>query len=506
MTTRFAHPLLTLMLGGCIMPPSDAGETLGTEGSTTDDGATSSVPADSGSSATDSNPMDSSGSADSGTGKPQDCTPGLIQTGCTNQLDIVIVVDNSAGMADAQRELGRSMPRLVDQLTDLTERSGLYPLDLDVQVMVTTTDLSSALCEAFEPEGYSPAMGSPIATPCTERLDDFTGLNPSQPVVVPETCTAICPSGVAPTEDFVAFGPTGTNVPDVPGVDIDGDGVSDPPVAQALACLVPQGINGCGYESPLEAMLQAINPEAPWNMGPRPFLRDDAALAIMLVSDEPDCSIWNQEILANPLYQNINPETAAPQASSAACWNMGVECEDLDNDGIYESCESAQNYGMHPTSRYIQYLDYLRDDLGKDVFMMEVTGVPPVIAHNPEAPFLPISGGVHDLLYRDWVDLPYPSGDIDPQEWAQGIRASNKQFELGIGPGCTVEDDQGAFQQATPPVRMLEVCDSLNFGDPEFGSRCCVESVCDHRLSTSYACLTGMLMPPGEPLGPFPSG
>lgn len=492
------------MLGGCVLPPSDAGETLGTAGSTSDDGATSPAGSDSSttnSSATSSNPTESTDSTDSGSGEPEECMPGVIQAGCLNKLDIVIVVDNSAGMADAQRELGRSMPRLVSDLTELIDTSG-DPVELDVQVMITTTDMDSALCKPFHPAGYTPSLGSPIATSCTDRLDDFTSLDGT--VVVPEACTAVCPAGIAPTENFVAFGPSGTNVPNVPEVDIDGDGLLDPPVAQALACLVPQGIVGCGYESPLETMIQAINDQAPWNSGPQPSVRNDAALAIMLVSNEPDCSLANQAVLLDPAYQNISPDLGMPAPSSAICWNAGVECTPGNEAGFYDSCGSIQTFGMHPVSRYTQYLDYLRDALGKDVFMMEVVGVPPVVAHDPNPPFSPVSGGVHDLLYRDWVGLPYPNGDIDPAEWAEGIRGEDKQFEFGIGPGCNLQDENGAFQQATPPVRMLEVCDSLNFGDPEFGTRCCVESVCDHDLSSSYRCLSGMLSPQGNPLGPLP--
>ena len=48
----------------------------------------------------------------------------------------------------------------------------------------------------------------------------------------------------------------GGQLTNVPGNNVEG----------ALSCIGPQGINGCGYEAPLEAMLQAINPGAAFGL------------------------------------------------------------------------------------------------------------------------------------------------------------------------------------------------------------------------------------------------
>ena len=70
-----------------------------------------------------------------------------------------------------------------------------------------------------------------------------------------------------------------SNVPTADPVDVNGDGVDDSNVAQALACIGPQGIDGCGYESQLEAMRRALDPDAEWNGGDTPFMRDGGLLA-----------------------------------------------------------------------------------------------------------------------------------------------------------------------------------------------------------------------------------
>ena len=60
-----------------------------------------------------------------------------------------------------------------------------------------------------------------------------------------------------------------------------------------LRCLTAQGQSGCGFESPFAAIARALGvdgrgPSPPDNQG---FLRPDAALAIILLTNEDDCSV-----------------------------------------------------------------------------------------------------------------------------------------------------------------------------------------------------------------------
>ena len=103
-----------------------------------------------------------------------------------------------------------------------------------------------------------------------------------------------------------------------------------------------------------------------------------------------------------------------------------------------------------------------------------------------------------DLVYRDWRDPDFASGgDILPGEWSTGKTAAHKQFEFGIGPGCTGFDaDSMAFNgQAIPPVRIREVCEALNRENPDGSTdvRCCIESICDTDFSPAIECLTGTI-------------
>ncbi len=462
-------------------------------------------------SSTGEEPVDSTGMEKLDTPDPGDTdnVPACVTDGSCDLIDLLFVIDNSGTMGEEQLNLARNFQELVDELENLQDQNG-NPVNPNVNIMVTTTDFGHPLCTAFQKPDYVPRKGAPVYQGCNARLTRFTGLDPDEPVVITEACTENCPADIAPGDHFINFGVNGSNVPN-----------ND--VGAALSCIGPQGIDGCGYEAPLETMLQAINEGACWNNPDQPFcdeqpewadtqrgfLRDDAILAIALITDEMDCSVSAPggysffTDINNPIYWNGNPEVLdemdepLPQATSAICFNAGVNCTDDNMDGIYEGCASQDNDALHPVSRYTDYLEYLTDQRGKEVVMLGILGVPEVVAHNPNPPFEPIAGGAADLTYRNWIDFPYPAGDILPEEWDAERRADNKIFEFGsIGPGCTGTDEIGDFTgQAIPPVRIREVCESLNTVDDEGNPqvRCCMESICDTDFEEAIRCLGGVL-------------
>ncbi|MEX1367041.1 MAG: hypothetical protein AB1Z98_28195 [Nannocystaceae bacterium] len=433
--------------------------------------------------------------------------PACATDGSCDFVDLLFVVDNSGTMGEEQLNLARNFQFLVDELENLKDPNG-EPVRPNVNIMVTTSDFGHPLCTAFQKPDYTPRKGAPVYTGCNSRINRFTGLDPMDPVVVNEACTENCPADRAPGDQFINFSAFGSNVP-------------EDDVGAALSCIGPQGIDGCGYEAPLETMLQAINEGACWNSPDqeqcdddpewadttRGFLRDDSILGIVMITDEMDCSVQAPNgysfftDIENTIYWNINPELEVPQATSAICFNAGVTCTDVNGDGIYEGgCTSSDSEVLHPITRYTSYLDFLTEGQGRDVIMLGILGVPEVVAHNPDPPFEPIAGGAADLLYVNWIDFPYPNGHILPDEWAEGRRAINKRFEFGdIGPGCTGTVGEGKDEeftgQAIPPVRIREVCESLNTVDEDGEPlvRCCIESICDDDFSPAIRCLTGVL-------------
>ncbi|MBC8067996.1 MAG: hypothetical protein IAG13_06645 [Deltaproteobacteria bacterium] len=418
-----------------------------------------------------------------------------IDTNCT-AIDVVFVIDNSGTMGEEQLNLAANFPLLIEQLQTLTDAGGNM-VTPSVNIMVTTTDFGHPLCTPFEKPDYSPRRGAPVYEGCNARINRFTGLDPSDPLIINEACTVNCPVDVAPGDQFLHFDSQATNVP-------SGD------AAKALSCIGPQGIDGCGYEAQLETMLQAINPEACWNnptseeceadleWGPfdTPFLRDGALLAIVIVSDEAEGSVAAPNGFSyftndmNTEYWEVNPNSGTPQPSSAIVWNAGVTCTGPDASGQYSQCVSAVNDVLHPTKRYIDYLKYVAEVDEKEVIMLGILGVPEVTQHNAEPPYEPTMGGVFALDYRTWSE-----DDVPAEEAMQGVEVEDKVWEFGdIAPGC--QNDRGL---AIFPTRVQEVCESLNVEDNpdteenEREVHCCIESICSTDFSPAIRCLTGAI-------------
>jgi hypothetical protein len=452
---------------------------------------------------------------------PVDPCDGNGDGGCqTNKVDLLFVIDNSGTMGEEQLNLAKNFPLLISQLQQLEDANGNL-IGADVNIMVTTTDVDNPACHGpwVKPD-YRPARGAPIATPCTSRMTRFTG-HDTPPTVIENACTDVCDpqSPSAPSDQFIHF-------------DRFGDNVEIGDAASALACIGPQGIDGCGYEAPLESMLQALNPSACWNDPAscddpewasidEPFLRDGAVLAIAIITDEVDCSVRDYSIMTDAEFMEIEPTTQVAAASSAICWHAGVVCSDLDPlIGEYSGCVEANrdregNVGvpdgdavLQPISRYIALLESLRAQ-GREVMMLGVLGVPEVTEHAEAPPHEPIAGGVAALEFRTWRDPEFPDGDVLPDEWDDGVRAADKQWEFGVGPGCTGYDEgAGMFTgQAVPPVRVRSVCESLDIPDDpatpqdEAEVRCCIESICDEDFSPAIRCLTGLIQNAVTPVG-----
>ncbi len=426
-------------------------------------------------------------SAEEGSGNNKGDAP---PTDAPAMIDLLFVIDNSGSTAEEQANLAFNLPVLVAQLENLKDGAG-DDVEADVQILVTTTDMGHSSCEG---KTSGQTMGRPVTTGCNERIDDFTDLAGEKSFA--DVCREVCPEDLVPEDDapFIWFGPNGNNLPNVDDLDVNGDGLEDSPAAQSLACIGPQGVQGCGYESTLDAMLAALDPDAKHNEGDSPFLREHALLAIVVLTDEYDCSIDEDEHpevfdeTGDRTFWNMHPDFGNKRASSGICWNAGVECDGPNMKDEYVNCQSTDS-PLVPVSRYIDFLHDMIEDDDKEIMMLGILGVPEVTEHDPEPPFLPLEGGVDDLKYRKWKDGAHPDGDILPN--SPGVKI--QEFLYSVGPGCTGGGEETGFTgQALPPVRTREVCESLDQPDKN-RVRCCIESICDDDFSPAMRCLTGMI-------------
>jgi hypothetical protein len=362
-----------------------------------------------------------------GTGDPYVDESDEFDGSLLEDVDILFVIDNSATMAEEQRLLAESLPVLIDALESPR-------VDANYRIAFTTTDSDNAWCA-----GNRVDAGQFVSSSCRTRIGDFESHTTA--------CLDVCPTA------WADFATTPTRITSLleevsrPWIQSAWGRTNLPAglsAAQAAMCIAPQGIRGCGFEAPLESMYAALGrtrSEVDDELG---FVRDYAALAIVFVTDDTDCSYnpaWDTIFLAkgNRVFWSL-PDEGAPTA--AVCWNAGVSCEP-DEAGSYEDCvpadkdvdgnplpdaEADADAALHPVRRYLDRL--AETELDKkalapslEIVVSAIAGVP---SGYPETP------------------IPYADG------------SALFQAQFGIAPGCT--SPRG---DATPPVRLAAVADDL---------------------------------------------
>lgn len=380
-----------------------------------------------------------------GDGEAERPPPQVIQQLPPDGVDILVVVDNSGSMGEEQGKLSIA---LEDLARGLAETEGL-----DFRIAFTTTDNGNPWCESGD-------TGQLFLSSCRERLDDFVSIADPGLDSSDEGCLDVC---------------------DLPEVSADVpwleriDGVTNvPELAEAIACTAPQGIAGCGHEQPLEAMRKALLrtglPEDP----AYGLLRPDAALAVVILTDEVDCShAPGAETLFDPYRSAFWDGDGLP--TSAVCWSAGVACSGAD-PAQWDDCQ-PQDYALdgmatddpsaavlHPVQRYIDALD------GIDAL---------------KAPYL-VDSAVQVVLVAG-VPQGFQAGNLDvafPREGPDGFVDS-----FGIGPGC-----QSPSGLATPPVRLHALADA--FPGPAGDN---ISSVCQVGYDPALSPILDRVLTPDDP-------
>ena len=217
-------------------------------------------------------------------------------------VDVLVVVDNSPGMAYAQLWLGRDLANLVADLESL-------PGGPDYRIGVITTDMG---------------IGTYATANCSSSGDGAKLILSSQ-----------CPN-------------TSTGVKYLEG---KGNNVNMPiPASQAVACMTKLGEGGCGFERPLTAMRVAISSSA------KSFFRKDAALAVIILSNEDDCSAKSNDFF-DPDDPSLGPLT------SFRCFQFGVTCKEGNpprDQTVLTDCAPGQTKLHDVNSYFVQYFKTLK--------------------------------------------------------------------------------------------------------------------------------------------------
>lgn len=388
-------------------------------------------------------------------------------------VDILFVIDNSGSMAQEQATLARNFERFIAEL----EQDGV---DANYRIGVTTTDTGHIDCGTTAPEA-----GALVLESCLDRPAEFVRGAENH---FTAACESICElAGLETTPTAVLLDESPRSRPwieRIAGATNLPEGVS---TTQAFECFGPQGVAGCGFESPLEAMRKALVRTSIEDQNSFGFVRPSALLAVVFVTDEEDCSarrgqpfdqIWDPDG-DKSLWGPDNLDEPLP--GSEVCWNAGVTCEG--GPGIYDDCQPADK-GVHgedvepehavlyPVDEYVDVLQKVEDDKRRFDPGMEV--------------LVAVLGGVPSGYSDGDAEIPFQDGTGASAEF---------QRDHGIGPGCA-----SAAGEAVPPVRLRAFAEAFAVtdapGEPPTRN---LYSVCDDDYSDALeqiANAIGRKLPP----------
>ncbi len=150
------------------------------------------------------------------------------------------------------------------------------------------------------------------------------------------------------------------------------DGAANYPgtLDEAFSCIARLGKDGCGFEQPLEAMKRALDGSRPENAG---FLRPSARLAVIIISDEDDCSASDPSMFARtgPAGTDLGPQ------KSFRCFEYGVTCDNgapARAPGQRNSCAPRTDSPYMPdVSAYVSFLKGLKNS-DRDILVAGIIG------------------------------------------------------------------------------------------------------------------------------------
>jgi hypothetical protein len=183
-----------------------------------------------------------------------------------NKIDLLFVVDDSASMVEEQASLAANFPRFMAAL----EKTGAP----DLHIGVITTDMGAGGIDQDKCQGVGDAGRFQIQAGCPVSADGPRFLR----------------IDAAGNKNF-----TGT-------------------LADTFACVALVGKEGCGYEHQLQSLRYALSDNNP---GFREFLRPEAHLGIVVISDEDDCSADFDATLFNEARAGQNPNLRCATAGHA---------------------------------------------------------------------------------------------------------------------------------------------------------------------------------------------
>lgn len=334
----------------------------------------------------------------------------IVPNSRVTKIDLLLGIDNSASMADKQQILAQAVPDLVERLVNpqCIDEAG-QPLAANMQPARPEQDCPAGSRREFSPVFdihigiVSSSLGAHGGDVCPDQLHDSVCGSVSQNdhgqlVARENACSAVNDLPTYQNKGFLAWDPLQVLMP--PGEKNLGtlDG-SEPGLIPSLAEMV-RGVSqrGCGYESQLESIYRFLVDPDPYQtievVGGKAqmqgtdtallaqraaFLRPDSLVAVLMLSDENDCSMregGQYYLAANSRNLPAARAVCAERPNDPCCTSCAAPvpagcpvdptCIDKNNnlrmlnseeDPINLRCfDQKRRFGfdfLHPTDRYI---------------------------------------------------------------------------------------------------------------------------------------------------------
>jgi hypothetical protein len=348
-----------------------------------------------------------------------------------DKVDLLFMIDNSQSMAEEQGKLAAQLPDLVRILTtgdkDGDGKAEFQPVS-NLHLGVVTSDMGAAGVPGVPTCGRNDALG-----------DDGILLRAAQPDTSAPNCQGFSLSG-ARYQTFVPSAPNSQTAQEV---------------AADFGCLAAVGTKGCGFEQQLEAVYKALAPNnitfakgtgGHGNEANSNFLRADAVLAVILVTDEEDCSIKDQ---GAELFRLNSSSEIVRLPDSDKRIGLNLRCTYKANDPNL----------IHPVERYIKGLKDLKPDNPDRVIFAGIVGIP---------------DGSEGTPLADILKHPQMAFVPDPESEGRGDPAHDRTTPT---PACKVVQGTKLVTSAAPAVRIVET--AKGFGDNGVIRSICADSYAD---------------------------
>jgi hypothetical protein len=296
--------------------------------------------------------------------QPSRTATNTYQETLNRKIDILFMIDNSNSMDLSQANLRRNFPRFMDVLKGL--RDGLP----DVHIAVVSSDMGAGNND----------NGGCNATGGDNGLFHFT---------VGAGATGTTTTGLEPGAKFIAStGGLGN-----PQSNFAGD------ITEVFQAIAPIGAGGCGYENQLRSIARALgadgfDPPAD-NAG---FLRKDAYLGIVMITNEDDCSAQNPGVFYNQSTDNKIASRLGPPGDFR-CAEFGYLCDGVapvrnapngqaGDTMSYANCVSVERGELIPVSLFAEGIKRLKPNRPNDILVASIQGPATPFAVNWEKPKL----------------------------------------------------------------------------------------------------------------------